>query len=289
MRRLGLLTVAWLAATGLATVMAWAGVGVVTRAVAGSPAPVLPRARVAADLARDGSPSTAAGSSGASLAAIGSGGTEGAASSGHGASGASGSAATGGVLSAGSAGGGRGTGPGAGATGAGSTGTGGTGTGGTGTGTGTRGTGTGGSPGPVTATFDPAGGTVTVTCTGNAVTLDSAVPADGFTVTVQDAGPSQVAVTFASDQARDPFAAACSDGQPRPVQPGSPAGAGSPGTAGTPGGMAGAGSTGAPGGEGPGGGTTGTGGWPPSGGGPGQQGGSGDQGWTGAGAGRDRP
>ncbi len=51
-------------------------------------------------------------------------------------------------------------------------------------------------PGLAPTTFSNAGGSITVTCQGSAVVLKSAVPADGFQVTVQSGGPQEALVRF---------------------------------------------------------------------------------------------
>jgi outer membrane biosynthesis protein TonB len=63
-------------------------------------------------------------------------------------------------------------------------------------------------------TFQLVGGTATFTCTGNAISLDSAVPAAGFSVeTESEDGSQQIRVRFESDSHRSEIQAACSGGQ----------------------------------------------------------------------------
>jgi cytoskeletal protein RodZ len=63
-------------------------------------------------------------------------------------------------------------------------------------------------------TFQLVGGTATFTCTGNAISLDSAVPAAGFSVeTESEDGSQEIKVRFESDSHRSEIQAACSGGQ----------------------------------------------------------------------------
>ncbi len=56
-------------------------------------------------------------------------------------------------------------------------------------------------PGTAATTFSNAGGTITVACQGSAVVLKSAIPADGFQVTVQSSGPQEALVRFTGSTA----------------------------------------------------------------------------------------
>ena len=72
------------------------------------------------------------------------------------------------------------------------------------------------SPAPTSSsqTFQLVGGTVTFTCTGNVISLDSAVPAAGFSVeTESEDGGQQIRVRFESDTHRSEIQAGCSGGQ----------------------------------------------------------------------------
>jgi hypothetical protein len=57
------------------------------------------------------------------------------------------------------------------------------------------------------------GGSVGVRCDRDSVTLDYAIPATGFTATVQNAGPAEAVVTFASSSHTSKVAAVCRSGQ----------------------------------------------------------------------------
>jgi hypothetical protein len=58
------------------------------------------------------------------------------------------------------------------------------------------------------------GGDVLARCTGSAIQLVYATPADGWTVRVEEAGPSAVHVHFRSADGEDELAAVCSSGRP---------------------------------------------------------------------------
>jgi hypothetical protein len=76
---------------------------------------------------------------------------------------------------------------------------------------------TGGSaPAPASAgaTFADAGGTVTVACQGSSISLTSATPFDGYSLTVQNSGPLQVVVTFTGNGSTFTIRAHCYNGQP---------------------------------------------------------------------------
>lgn len=71
-------------------------------------------------------------------------------------------------------------------------------------------------PPPTTSsrTFSLVGGTVTFMCTGNSISLSSAVPAAGFSVeTDSEDGGQQIEVKFESDAHKSEIRAACVGGQ----------------------------------------------------------------------------
>ena len=61
-------------------------------------------------------------------------------------------------------------------------------------------------------TFDLVGGTVTFTCTGNTITLTSAVPNGGFSIETETED-QEIRVRFESDAHRSEIRAGCSGGQ----------------------------------------------------------------------------
>ena len=67
-------------------------------------------------------------------------------------------------------------------------------------------------PATSTQTFSLAGGTVTVTCTGNAITLNSATPNTGFTIDKQESEGGQVEVRFRNDDHESRLQVACQNG-----------------------------------------------------------------------------
>lgn len=69
-------------------------------------------------------------------------------------------------------------------------------------------------PTVMSRTFELVGGTVTFTCTGSTISLDSAVPASGFSVeTETEDGGQQIKVRFESDTHRSEVEATCVAGQ----------------------------------------------------------------------------
>jgi outer membrane biosynthesis protein TonB len=63
-----------------------------------------------------------------------------------------------------------------------------------------------------TQTFALVGGTVTVTCSGNAITLNSATPNTGFTIDKQENEDGQVEVRFRNDDHESRLQVACQNG-----------------------------------------------------------------------------
>ena len=195
MRRVSPLAVgAWVVATATATVVSWAGVGAVTRAVAGSPDQVIPTGRL------DAAPPAAvppAGAPGTVPTPI------------------SGAArivpnATPTSIAPGPARGSTGTTvppastpshepvparPG-------------------GDGGGSEGTWPTSPPTSAPLTFPSPGGQATVSCRADSISLLSALPANGFAVSVQSGGPEQVAVSFSGDGLVYQVGALCRDGAP---------------------------------------------------------------------------
>ena len=74
-------------------------------------------------------------------------------------------------------------------------------------------------PGSGATAFSNVGGLITVTCQGSAIALQSAVPADGFQVTVQSSGPLVALVRFTSSNAIYPLGAQCQNGTAIRIQP----------------------------------------------------------------------
>jgi len=69
--------------------------------------------------------------------------------------------------------------------------------------------------GPVGATFSTSGGTVTVSCQGSTISLISASPADGYTLAVRSSGPQFVDVDFNGQPSGSAVRAFCNrNGQP---------------------------------------------------------------------------
>jgi cytoskeletal protein RodZ len=67
-------------------------------------------------------------------------------------------------------------------------------------------------PATSTQTFALVGGTVTVTCSGNAITLNSATPNTGFTIDKQENEDGQVEVRFRNDDHESRLQVACQNG-----------------------------------------------------------------------------
>ena len=67
-------------------------------------------------------------------------------------------------------------------------------------------------PSGVTYSKGFTGGTVSVRCTGNRITLLSASPSAGFTTSVSNAGPEEVEVHFTSSSKETEIHAQCSNG-----------------------------------------------------------------------------
>jgi cytoskeletal protein RodZ len=67
-------------------------------------------------------------------------------------------------------------------------------------------------PATSTQTFSLTGGTVTVTCAGNAITLNSATPNAGFTIDKQENEDGQVEVRFRNDDHESRLQVACQNG-----------------------------------------------------------------------------
>jgi cytoskeletal protein RodZ len=63
-----------------------------------------------------------------------------------------------------------------------------------------------------TQTFSLVGGTVTVTCNGNAITLNSATPNAGFTIDKEENEDGQVEVRFQNDSHESRLQVACQNG-----------------------------------------------------------------------------
>jgi cytoskeletal protein RodZ len=63
-----------------------------------------------------------------------------------------------------------------------------------------------------TQTFALVGGTVTVTCSGNAITLNSATPNTGFTIDKEENEDGQVEVRFRNDDHESRLQVACQNG-----------------------------------------------------------------------------
>jgi cytoskeletal protein RodZ len=66
---------------------------------------------------------------------------------------------------------------------------------------------------PITTTHDLVGGSVTITAASPNVSLVGAVPSSGFTVKVENAGPSEVRVEFDSESWESEFSAKWDDGE----------------------------------------------------------------------------
>ncbi len=192
----------WVAATVVATALAWAAVSLVAAGVTERPPPVLPQARVAAALgdaftvSRQAPPPPQSGTGAASGAARASGPVPPA------------SPAVGSALP----GPGQPSSPDRGAepvSGASSRTDGSEGSPPT-----TAGSPTSTAPPSTSRTFSTAGGSVTVSCQGSAISLVAATPQDGYAVTVSNAGPEEVEVHFTSDRNESEVKATCVGGQP---------------------------------------------------------------------------
>ncbi len=70
-------------------------------------------------------------------------------------------------------------------------------------------------PKPITTTYNLVGGSVTITAASPNVSLVGAVPSSGFTVKVENAGPSEVRVEFDSESWESEFSAKWDDGELR--------------------------------------------------------------------------
>src|SRR4051794_24010430 len=76
---------------------------------------------------------------------------------------------------------------------------------------------------PSTKSFSTAGGVVAATCRGSVVSLESARPADGWSVEVKDRGPDRVEVRFENDSGdRTEVRVSCSHGDPVKESSGGP-------------------------------------------------------------------
>jgi hypothetical protein len=75
-------------------------------------------------------------------------------------------------------------------------------------------------PKPETVTFSDAGGQMTATCTGIENSFDSAVPNDGYTVTIENKGPVLVEVYFSKGKKVLVLESDCVNGVPQPTPPG---------------------------------------------------------------------
>jgi len=65
--------------------------------------------------------------------------------------------------------------------------------------------------------YDSSGGSVTVSCTGDEVSLNGAIPSTGYTAEVDDSGPDRVRVEFTDDDDNESeIRVECSDGVPDP-------------------------------------------------------------------------
>jgi hypothetical protein len=69
-------------------------------------------------------------------------------------------------------------------------------------------------PGSAPTTFTSPGGQATVVCHAETISLLSALPANGFQVSVQSGGPEQVAVSFSGGGVVYQLGAVCHDGIP---------------------------------------------------------------------------
>ena len=67
---------------------------------------------------------------------------------------------------------------------------------------------------PVNATFSISGGTVTVSCQGSTISLVSASPSNGYTLSVRNSGPIDVDVDFNGQPNGSAVQATCRNGQP---------------------------------------------------------------------------
>lgn len=67
---------------------------------------------------------------------------------------------------------------------------------------------------PVARTARGAGGTLTASCSGTAVSLVAATPTGGWGAEVEDSGPDRVRVDFEDDETRTRIEATCVDGSP---------------------------------------------------------------------------
>jgi hypothetical protein len=86
---------------------------------------------------------------------------------------------------------------------------------------------------PMAATYSTQGGQVTVLCRAQVISLQSAVPASGYEVTVGQDGPQIVGVAFTSDSTQTQYRlfADCDDeGQPFAITPAPTSGSGPPGS-----------------------------------------------------------
>ena len=66
----------------------------------------------------------------------------------------------------------------------------------------------------MTKTFTTGGGTLTVECQGSTISLLSATPANGYTLTVHSSGPTSVTVDFTMGRQDWFIRVTCPNGQP---------------------------------------------------------------------------
>jgi hypothetical protein len=66
----------------------------------------------------------------------------------------------------------------------------------------------------VTKTYNTGGGTLTVECQGTAISLVSASPANGYTLSVRSSGPTSVSLSFSKGFQNWSVHVTCPNGQP---------------------------------------------------------------------------
>ena len=66
----------------------------------------------------------------------------------------------------------------------------------------------------MTKTYNTGGGTLTVECQGTAISLVSASPASGYTLTVRSSGPTSVSLDFSKQTQAWSVHVTCQNGQP---------------------------------------------------------------------------
>jgi hypothetical protein len=66
----------------------------------------------------------------------------------------------------------------------------------------------------VTKSFHTGGGTLTVECQGSTISLVSASPANGYTLTVHSSGPTSVSLDFSNPPQVWSVHVTCQNGQP---------------------------------------------------------------------------